>query len=261
MTLVDTHCHLQDAKFSDDREETIARTLAALEWCVVIGDDLPSSRAGLDITRDRIYAAVGVHPYYPETVDDAGIASLRELAAHDRVIAIGEIGLDYHLGGEDVPAQHRAFNRQLELAAELQLPVVIHSRDAADDTLAIMADHCKTVPDIVMHCFSGDASFAERCVVLGCYISFAGNVSFPKAEPLREAARVVPSDRLLVETDAPYLAPQPRRGKRCEPPFVQYTLEAVATARGDDPEVLARQTTENAHRFFRVSSASKPLVD
>lgn len=260
MTLVDTHCHLQDVKFEDDREETIARTLEALAWCVVIGDDIASSRAGIAVTRDRIYAAVGVHPYYPQEVDDAGIDVLRELSQDDRVIAIGEIGLDYHMGGEDVSAQHRAFARQLELAAELKLPVVIHSRDAAEDTLAILAEHRDAVPGVVMHCFSGDAAFAERCTALDCYISFAGNVSFPKAEPLRDAARVVPLNRLLVETDAPYLAPQPRRGKRCEPAFVRYTLEAVATARGEEVEQLAVQTTENAHRFFGVSPTAKRLV-
>jgi TatD DNase family protein len=261
MTLVDTHCHLQDVKFVDDREDTIARTLDALAWCVVIGDDLASSRAGLDVTRDGIYAAVGVHPYYPNEIDDAGLAALRELAAHDRVVAIGEIGLDYHMGGEDVPSQHNAFTRQLELAAELKLPVVIHSRDAAEDTLAILADHHAALPGVVMHCFSGDAAFAGRCAAMDFYISFAGNVSFPKAEQLREAARVVPKDRLLVETDAPYLAPQPRRGKRCEPAFVQYTLEAVATARGDDPAALAAQTTENAQRFFGISPDADRLVN
>lgn len=261
MRLVDTHCHLQDAKFADDREAVIERTLDALEWCVVIGDDIKSSRAGLDVTRERIYAAIGVHPYYPNEVDDAGIATLRELAGHERTVAIGEIGLDYHLGDEDVPAQHRAFARQLELAAELELPAVIHSRDAAEDTLGILAEHGKEVPAIVMHCFSGDAAFADRCAEMGFYISFAGNVSFPKAESLREAACVVPRERLLVETDAPYLAPQPRRGKRCEPGFVQYTLEAIAAARDEDSDELAIQTTENAERFFSISSQAKRLVN
>jgi len=261
MILVDTHCHLQDVKFAEDREDTIDRTLGALAWCVVIGDDLASSQAGLDVTREGIYAAVGVHPYYPQEIDDAGIAALRELARHDRVVAIGEIGLDYHMGGEDVPAQHAAFSRQLQLASELKLPVVIHSRDAAEDTVAILTEHRSRLSGVVMHCFSGDAAFAEQCIALDCYISFAGNVSFPKAEPLRDAARVVPANRLLVETDAPYLAPQPRRGKRCEPAYVQYTLEAIATARGDDPGMLAAQTTENAHRFFGVSSTVNRLVN
>jgi TatD DNase family protein len=134
----------------------------------------------------------------------------------------------------------------------LNLPVVIHSRDAQDDTLAILREHRANVRGVVMHCFSGDAAFAGQCSELDCYISFAGNVSFPKAQPLRDAAQAVPREKLLVETDAPYLAPQPRRGKRCEPAFVEYTLAAIADTRGDDPAELAEQTTENARRFFGI---------
>ena len=253
MRLVDTHCHLQDAKFDGDRADVLSRALDALEWLVVIADSVRSSHAAVALTGDRVYAAVGVHPYHPEEVSEDGIATLRALAAHDRVAAIGEIGLDYYKYN-DAPAelQQAAFRSQLALAAELSLPVIIHNRDAEDDTLAILADHDAALPGVIMHCFSGDAACAERCVARGYYISFAGNVTYPKAAPLREAAAVVPMDRLLVETDSPYLAPQAERGKRCEPAFVAHTAAALAAVKGVSVDEFIARTTENAARVFQM---------
>ena len=253
MRLVDTHCHLHDAKFDDDRDEVLQRALKSLDWIVLIGDSIASSGDALALTRDNVYAAVGVHPYHPHEVTTEGIAILRDLAKNEQVVAIGEIGLDYYKYNE-APAdrQQTAFRAQLELACELSLPVVIHNRDAEHDSLTILGEYDGRVPGVIMHCFSGDADFAERCVGRGYYVSFAGNVTYPKAQQLRDAAAVVPMDRLLVETDSPYLAPQPARGKRCEPAFVGHTEAALAAVKGIDVETLTERTTENAARVFQI---------
>ncbi|MBM3289298.1 MAG: TatD family deoxyribonuclease [Candidatus Hydrogenedentes bacterium] len=253
MRLVDTHCHLQDAKFDEDRADVLARALDALEWVVLIGDSIASSRAAVALTRDCVFAAIGVHPYHPEQITNDGVAALRELASNSRVVAIGEIGLDYYTYN-DAPrgAQQAAFHAQLDLAAELSLPVIIHNRDAGDDTLGILAEHDGRIPAAIMHCFSGDAAFAERCAARGYYISFAGNVTYPKAGVLRDAAAVVPINRLLVETDSPYLAPQPVRGRRCEPAYVTHAADTLAAVKGIGIDELISRTTENAERVFRA---------
>ena len=254
MPFFDSHCHLQDAKFNADRGAVLARARAVLSGCVVVGDDLENSRAAVRMAGGIYHASVGFHPYHAEQVDDAAIAALRELAAKPGVVAIGETGLDYHNEFAPREAQRKAFPRQLELAAELRLPVIVHCREAETDMLAILEEHIAALPDCILHCFGGDADFAERCLALGCYISFAGNVTFPKAEPLREAAARVPWERLLAETDAPYLAPQAHRGKRCEPAFVGHTVAMLAQVKGADPAIAERHTTENARRVYRIGA-------
>jgi TatD DNase family protein len=249
--LFDTHCHLQDAAFDGDRDDTLARALEALEGIVVVGDDLETSRRAVDLTRPRVYAAVGIHPYHADAVTPEALNRLRALAANPAVVAIGEAGMDYSRYSS-VPGdvQERAFRAQLELAGECGLPVVVHNRDAHDDVSRVL-DEMHGVPrGGIMHCFAGGAAFAERCVGWGFHVSFAGNVTYPKAHDLREAARAVPADRLLVETDAPYLAPQPRRGKRNEPAHVRFTAECIAGERGLPLDDLAAQTTRNARRLF-----------
>ncbi|GMU91646.1 MAG: hypothetical protein AMXMBFR4_07040 [Candidatus Hydrogenedentota bacterium] len=256
MGLVDTHCHLQDPRFDEDRSEVLERALAVLDWVIVIGDCLKSSLTAVEMTGERVYAAVGVHPYHPQEIDNAGILALRELAEQPGVAAIGEIGLDYYRHNDAPPeAQQQAFREQLTLACELGLPVVIHNRDAHDDVLKILADYSRDLRGVVMHCFSGEAKFARSCVDQGYYVSFAGNLTYPKAGQLREAAAIVPMDRLLVETDSPYLAPQPHRGKRCEPAYVVHTAHMLADLKGTSPEELARITTENARRLFLARAA------
>jgi TatD DNase family protein len=255
MPLVDSHCHLQDAKFDADREAVIARSLDTLDWLVVIGDDIPTSGQALALVRKGVYATIGIHPYYAATADDRGITTLRELAARPGVVAVGEIGLDYYKHN-DTPrdVQRAGFLRQIDLAAELDLPIVIHNRDSDDDLAAILDEHARRLPGGVLHCFSGGPDLVERSAAWDFHISFAGNVTYPKAQPLRDAAKLVPLERLLVETDAPYLAPQAVRGQRCEPVFVSHTAACLAELKGISAAELGAITAQNAARLFRVKT-------
>lgn len=255
MPLVDTHCHLQMEQFDEDRDEVLARSLEVLDWLVVIGDDLPTSEGAFSLLQPGVYATVGVHPYYAATLDDAVEGRLREMAAHERVVGLGEMGLDY-FKYNDTPrdVQAAAFRRQLELAIELKLPVVIHNRDSTDDLCAILDEYADRLVGGVLHCFAGSPEFVQTGVDWGFHISFAGNVTFKKAEELRVAAKAVPLDRLLVETDAPYLAPVPVRGKRCEPGFTTHTAAFVAELLGMPYDELAAVTTRNAERLYQIPS-------
>ncbi len=250
MGLVDTHCHLQDAKFDADRGAVLARALDLLEWIVVVSDDLPASRAAVALAQPGVYAAAGIHPYHASTADADALDELRAILQAPQAIALGEIGLDYYNEYAPRTAQAAAFQKQLALAADAALPVIIHNRDADDDTYALLKEHAGALPGGIMHCFGSDAAFAERCVDLGFYISFAGNVAFPKAESLREVAASVPLERLLAETDAPYLAPPPKRGKRCEPCFVQYTAQVLAGCKGVSIEEFTEASTRNARAVY-----------
>lgn len=252
--LVDTHCHVQMDGFDEDRDAVIERSLDALAWMVLVGDDIESSRAALKYADNRIRAAVGVHPYHTAGLDADTLEDLQGLAEHECAAAIGEIGLDYFKYCDVPPkVQRDAFYRQLELAVKLALPVVIHNREADEDCAPILEEFASHLRGIQMHCFGSGPAFAERCLAFGAHISFAGNLTFPKAELLREAARVVPLDRLLTETDSPYLAPQPMRGKRCEPAYVMHTAERLAEVKGVTFEEIASRTRANAETFFRVT--------
>jgi len=250
MILADPHCHLQDRRFDEDREAVIARALESLEWLAVVGDDLANSEIACQLVRPGVCAIVGVHPYHGDEFTDDTLETLRALSRRPGVIAIGETGLDYFNEFSPRAAQRAAFVKQLALAMETGLPVVIHNRNADEDALAILEEHAASLKSVIMHCFGSGAPTAERCAELGFHVSFAGNVTFPKAEMLREAARVVPLNLLLAETDSPYLAPQPVRGKRCEPAFVQYTVEALAGLRGMAREEMAGLLAANAKRAF-----------
>ena len=252
MRLIDSHCHLQDPKFDPDRAEVIRRAFEQIDGIVVIGDDLPNSRAAIALCAERVFATVAFHPYHAGQVTDETLAELRTLARSPGVVAIGEIGLDYFNEFEPRAIQKEAFTRQLGLALELSLPVAIHNRNADADTLALLEPWMGRLPGVLMHCFGSDAPFARRCIEMGMYISFAGNVTYPKAQPLRDAAAVVPLKRLMVETDAPYLAPQPVRGKRCEPAFVTHTAHALAALKGVPFDVLAGHTAQNTRAFYRL---------
>lgn len=274
MNLIDSHAHLDFPRFNTDRNAVIKRARkAGLVAIINIGVDLVSSRAAVALAEKYkfIYATVGFHPHGARDVTPRVLDELRALARHPKVVAIGEIGLDYYRKRSDDrsprPVQRRAFANQLALATELGLPVVIHNRDAYDDVLAILRDWVTTSPlppSIwgdrggagrlgVFHTYSAGPERLEEVLELGFSISISGPVTFPKARPLREVAAKVPLDRLLIETDCPYLTPKPHRGRRNEPAYVQYVAEAIARARGISPKAVAKATTDNTRRLFGLS--------
>ncbi len=251
MKLVDSHCHLDDSKFDEDREAAIDRARAAgVERMLAIGtgNGPPDLEAAVRLADayEFIYATIGVHPHDAAKATEDTFARLRELAAHPKVIAMGEIGLDYHYDFSPRPVQREVFARQLAIAAEARKPIVIHTREAWDDTLAEVHE----LPHGgIMHCFTGDAAQARQALDRGFHLAFGGVLTFPRAESVREAARLTPADRLLVETDCPYLAPVPYRGKRNEPAFMVETVRRLAEVRGSTPEEIAQTTTQNFERL------------
>ncbi len=262
MQLVDTHTHLDMPQFSIDRKATIERAHAAgVAWMIDVGADLPSSRRAVALAQQEptLWAAVGVHPHDAETVTAAALAELRTLAAQPRVVAIGEIGLDYYRDLAPRPAQRAAFAAQLALAQELGLPVIIHNRDAHEDTLALLREALGGrlgALSGVMHCFSGGPELAQQVLDLGLYLGLDGPLTYPNARALPEVARLAPLERLLIETDCPYLAPQGHRGQRNEPAYVRLVAERLAELRGLTLAEVSRATTTNAGALFGVNMPS-----
>jgi len=255
--LVDSHCHLDDKQFDPDREQVIERALAAgVERMMAIGTGSgpPDLEAALRLARQYtfIYATVGVHPHDAAKATPETFTTIEVLAAganaETKLLAIGEIGLDYHYDFSPRDVQRDVFVAQLKLARRAGKPIVIHTREAWDDTLLLLREHWSGGG--IMHCFSGGPAEARQALDLGFYLSFGGVLTFPKADALREAARLAPEDRLLVETDAPYLAPVPKRGKRNEPAFVVETARRLAEVRGATPERIAERTTRNFERLM-----------
>jgi TatD DNase family protein len=258
--VVDSHCHLADDAFAADLEAVVARAQdAGVERVLCI---LAAGEAAEAAHADRLAAlwpavrfAVGVHPHQAGSWAgqvDAAVETVRAaLAARPDVRAVGEIGLDYHYDFAPRDVQREVFARQVRLAREMDLPVVVHTREAADETFAILMEEGGGAVRGVLHCFTGDAAMARRALDLGFHVSFAGIVTFPRAADLREAARVVPADRLLVETDAPFLAPVPHRGRRNEPAWVVHTVAALAAARGEPAEATAAQAAAAFAALFR----------
>ncbi|MBF0337280.1 MAG: YchF/TatD family DNA exonuclease [Nitrospirae bacterium] len=256
--MIDSHCHLEMRQFDDDREAVIQRARdCGIEAMMTIGADVDSSTAAIRLANAYpfIYATVGIHPHNASTfAGPATYEQLKGLCADARVVAVGETGLDYHYDHSPRHVQRDVFVRHMELAQEVSLPLVIHSREANQDTLGLIKSN--GVNNAVLHCFSGDMQMAEVLVAQGLYISFSGVVTFKKAEALRDIARMVPDDLLLIETDAPYLAPQPYRGKRNEPSYLRYTAEVIAQMRGISPQDVARITSNNAKRLFGVGKVA-----
>lgn len=251
--LIDTHAHLSYPDFADDLPALIERaTAAGVERIVGISTTLDDARQTVDLTRryDGVFAAVGLHPGEIPNVSLCDMKELAALASEPKVVAIGETGLDYYRGREQEQAQKDLFWAQLELAKERDLPVVIHNRAADEDCLAILRE---SKPRGVMHCFSGDENFAFACLEIGLHLSFTGILTFKNASALREVAKKVPLDKIMLETDAPYLAPVPHRGKRNEPAFVPHIAEMLAQLKGVTVEEVARVTTANADRLFRFN--------
>jgi TatD DNase family protein len=255
VSVVDSHCHLDDERFAEDRQAVIERAWeAGVEAlvCIGTGGGPPDLETGLRLAagHPNIYCTVGVHPHDVAKASGDTWGPLSALVSEPKVVALGEIGLDYHYDFSPRDIQRAAFIRQLDLAGEAGKPVVIHTREAWEDTADILRRHWSPygLPGI-MHCFTGDAAQAREALNLGFFISFAGVVTFPKAAGVHEAARIVPGDRLLIETDAPYLAPVPHRGRRNEPAFVVEVARKLGELRAESPERIAEVTTANFHRL------------
>lgn len=252
--LIDTHMHLHSPQFDEDRAAVFERALGAgVARMVEIGYDLVSSRAAVALAESdaRIFAAVGIQPHYAAEADAGWLAEIERLAAHPKVVAIGEIGLDYYHDRAPHELQEQLFRRQLALARARELPVVIHSRDAQADTVRILQDAARGQPGI-MHSFSGDWPYAQACLDVGFFLSFSGPVTFAKATDLHEVARRAPLDRILTETDCPYLAPHPLRGRRNEPAHVRYVAERLAALREIPLESLAAAVWRNSCEIFKL---------
>lgn len=252
--LIDTHVHLNADQFADDAAETIKRAQeAGVTKMVVVGFDTKTINIALDLIEqyDFLYAAVGWHPVDAVDFDEEKLQWLEELAAHPKVVAIGETGLDYHWDKSPHDVQKEAFRKQIALAKKVKLPIIIHDREAHEDIVTILEEENAAETGGIMHCFQGDEAMAERCLAMNFYISFGGPVTFKNAKLPKEVAKIVPEDRLLIETDAPYLAPHPYRGKRNEPAYVKLVAEQLAALREVTYEELAESTTHNANRIFR----------
>ena len=254
--LIDSHAHLDDLRYDTDRDNVLQRAEAAgIEAIVTIGCDLATSQAAVALAQahPQIFATIGVHPHEAKEIGEGWYESLRSLARHPKVVAYGEIGLDYHYDHSPREIQRQRFREQIHLARELALPLVIHTREAQEDTMMILREEGAGDVGGVFHCFSGDAWIAKDALDLGFYLSFSGVLTFKNATMLRDIAKTVPLDRLMVETDCPYLAPVPYRGKRNEPAYVQYVAETLAEIRGNGSfESIARATVENTKRVFRI---------
>ncbi len=253
--LIDSHAHLDDQKFDRDRDIIIKNLKSnGIELVINIGADLQTSIASVSLAEkyENIYAAVGVHPHSASEVDDSTIEILKSFANREKVVAIGEIGLDYYYDNSPRDLQRKWFKEQINLAKQVDLPVVIHTREAAQETFDILKEAQDGSLRGVLHCYSGSVEMAIEYIKLGFYISFAGPVTFKNARSIREVAKSMPLDRLLVETDCPYLTPEPNRGKRNEPIFVKYTAGTIADIRGITYEELAKVTNRNTRELFRI---------
>ncbi len=253
MRLFDTHAHLLSEKFDEDRDALISRLPdLGIVGMIEVGTTVSDSVKAIELAEkaDYIYVTIGVHPHEAAEAEPDYIEQLRALAANPKVLAIGEIGLDYHYDFSPRDVQRDVFARQLELARELELPVAIHMREATQDTLAILKEH--GISHGVMHCFSGSAETAQICVDMGLYLSFTGSVTFKNARKVVEAANVVPLDRLMAETDCPYLSPEPVRGRRNDPSNVRYVIEKLAEIKGIAPDEMAEANISNAKGFYNI---------
>ena len=257
--LIDSHVHLDDARYSTDRDQVFQRASdSGIEAFVTIGCDLATSQSAVQLgeSHDNVFSTIGVHPHESKEILNTWYDEFRQLAQHPKVVAYGEIGLDYHYDHSPREVQRQRFREQVQLAKELHLPIVIHTREAQEDTIAILKEESAAAVGGVFHCFSGDACLAKDALDLGFYLSFSGVITFKNASMLREIIKTVPLDRIMVETDCPYLTPVPHRGKRNEPAFVRYVAETIAGLVGNGSpssfEKIAHTTVQNTKRLFKI---------
>lgn len=254
--LFDTHVHLNAWQFKEDREETIERAFAAgVNYMVVVGFDRETIPLAIEIAEsyDKIYAAVGWHPVDAIDMTEEDLAWIEELSKHPKVVALGEMGLDYHWDKSPKDVQKEVFRKQIRLAKRLQMPIIIHNREATEDIIQILQEENAETVGGIMHCYNDSVKYVQDCLDMNFYISLGGPVTFKNAKLPKEVAKEVPIDRLLIETDAPYLAPHPNRGKRNEPAYVKLVAEKIAELRGISFEEVCKQTTENAFKFFKIN--------
>lgn len=252
----DTHCHIDEPRFDEDRSAVLLRMAENnVTACVCVGSDMETSRRSMAFAKSTpsVYAAVGIHPHEAQYYRPEDCDTLAAWFGEEKVVAIGEIGLDYYYDHSPREAQKIAFEAQLDLACRIGAPAILHVRDAHGDTLDILRSRKSSLPTGIIHCYSGSLESAREYVTLGFYIALGGAVTFKKAPNLWEVAKGLPLDRLLIETDSPYLSPEPFRGRRNEPAYVVHVAERIAALRGEDVEHIAAATTENARRVYRVS--------
>ncbi|SDI96634.1 TatD family hydrolase [Alteribacillus bidgolensis] len=254
--LFDTHVHLNIDQFEEDVEDTINRAKSeGVEWMTVVGFDRETIPKAMELaeTYDFIYAAVGWHPVDAIDMTEEDLKWLEELAADPKVVALGEMGLDYHWDKSPKEVQKEVFRKQIHLAKKVNLPIIIHDREAHQDIVDILKEENAAETGGIMHCFGGSLEIAKECLKMNFYISFGGPVTFKNAKKPKEVAKEIPMDRLLVETDSPFLAPHPYRGKRNEPAYVKLVAEKIAELKEISFETLAEQTTANAKKLFRIN--------
>jgi TatD DNase family protein len=254
--LFDTHVHLNADQYKDDLEEVIERAQSAgVEYMVVVGFDRETIQKAMEITEkyDFIYASVGWHPVDAVDMKPEDLEWIQELASHPKVVALGEMGLDYYWDKSPKDVQQEVFRQQIRLARKVNLPIIIHNRDATEDVVRILKEEKVEEVGGIMHCFTGSLEVAKQCMDMNMYISFGGPVTFKNAKKPKEVAVQIPLDKLLIETDCPYLTPHPYRGKRNEPSYVSYVAEQIAELKEMDYEELARKTTENAKKLFGIN--------
>ncbi|XQY91960.1 TatD family hydrolase [Metabacillus sp. HB246100] len=254
--LFDTHAHLNAIQYNEDLQEVINRAIAEkVTRIVVVGFDRETITRAMELTEeyDMIYAAVGWHPVDAIDMTDDDLKWIKELASHPKVVAIGEMGLDYYWDKSPKEIQKEVFRKQIQLAKEVKLPIIIHNRDATEDVVAILKDEGASEVGGIMHCFTGSIEVAKQCMDMNFYLSFGGPVTFKNAKKPKEVAKDIPLDRLLIETDCPYLTPHPYRGKRNEPSYVKYVAEQIAELRGMSFEEIAEKTSDNANKVFGIT--------
>ncbi|WP_299746405.1 TatD family hydrolase [Rossellomorea sp. y25] len=253
--LFDTHVHLNAEQFDEDLEEVISRAReAGVEKMVVVGFDRPTINRAMELIEqyEFLYASIGWHPVDAIDMKDEDLAWIEELSNHPKVVAIGEMGLDYHWDKSPKDVQKEVFRKQIHLAKKVKLPIIIHNRDATQDIVDILREEGAEEVGGIMHCFSGSPEIAQECVDMNFYISLGGPVTFKNAKKPKEVAKEIPLEKLLIETDCPYLAPHPNRGKRNEPAYVKLVAEQIAELKEVSLEEVENKTTENAKKLFNI---------
>lgn len=260
--LIDTHCHLDFKDFDNDRDEVIERAReSGVSVIINVGTSLESCEKTLELAKKHsgIFASLGVHPHGADKTGDEVISKLKDMAKDKKVVAIGETGLDFYRNKSPRDVQKALFAKFIRLSRELQLPLIIHNREADEEVLSLLKEEAKGEPRGVMHCFSGDRNFLKRCLDAGLLVSFTCNLSFKNAFRLKDTAAFAPIDKILLETDAPFLAPEAHRGKRNEPSYIRYLAKELARIKNMTVEDIESITTENAARFFNLKKEASGI--